>query len=121
MSLLDRVKFIMKITDDSRDAEIQYYLDEVTTSVLAYCNKDILEKEMESLVVNKVATMIGGNFSFSQGSTESNRKIASISRGGMSITYADSTTEGGNSGYSNSLMLSEEEKKILKKYRRIRR
>lgn len=121
MSLLDRVKFIMKITDDSRDAEIQYYIDEVTTSVLGYCNQITLEKEMESLVVNKVATMIGGNFSFSQGSTESNRKIASISRGGMSITYADSTTEGGNSGYSNSLMLSEEEKKILKKYRRLRR
>ena len=58
MSLLDRVKFIMKITDDSRDAEIQYYLDEVTTSVLAYCNKDILEKEMESLVVKKIAPNI---------------------------------------------------------------
>ncbi len=121
MSLLDRVKFIMKITDDSRDAEIQYCIDEITTSVLAYCNQITLEKEMESFVVNKVATMIGCNFSFSKCSTESNRKIASISRGGMSITYADSKNEGGESGYSNSLILSEEEKKILKKYRRLRR
>ena len=108
--MLENIKLILNITDDSQDDLILLYLAKVETMVVDYCNVNELTEGLESFIEDKVVSIMKPLVA---GGTQNAGEIKSISRGDTKIEY--------NVGEAvNGATLTSSDKEFLKQYRRAR-
>ena len=56
--MLENIKLILNITDDSQDNLILLYLAKVETIVIDYCNVNELTEGLESFIEDKVVSIM---------------------------------------------------------------
>ena len=112
--MFENIKLILNITDDSQDNLKLLYLAKVETMVVDYCNVNELTGGLESFIEDKVVSIMKPLVT---GGTQNTGEIKSISRGDTKIEYnvgeAIQTS-------SNTVNLTDSDKKILNTYRRAR-
>ena len=112
--MLENIKLLLSITDDKHDNMILLYLDKISTIVLDYCNVNELSRGLESFIEDKVVSIMKPIVT---GGTQNTGEIKSISRGDTKIEYnvgeAIQTS-------SNSINLTDSDKKVLNTYRKVR-
>ena len=106
--MLENIKLILDITEDSQDKLIILYIDKITNNILSYCNINELNPTLEGFIEDKVINIM----KIKLGKMD----VKSINRGDTSITYNVASA----SEYSNSPNLTESEKKFLNTYRKVR-
>ena len=111
--MLENIKLILNITDDSHDNLILLYLAKVETMVVDYCNVNELTEGLESFIEDKVVSIMKSTIS---GGTQNTGEIKSISRGDTKIEY----NVGDVVPTSNGASLTSSDKEFLKQYRRAR-
>ena len=112
--MLENITLLLNITDDKHDNIISLYLDKISTIVLDYCNANELSKGLESFVEDKVVSIMKPIVA---GGTQNTGEIKSISRGDTKIEY--NVVEAVQTS-SNSISLTDSDKKILNTYRKVR-
>ena len=112
--MLENIKLLLNITDDKHDNIISLYLDKISTIVLDYCNVNELSKGLESFVEDKVVSIMKPLVT---GGTQNTGEIKSISRGDTRIEY--NVGEAVQTS-SNSVNLTDSDKKTLNTYRKVR-
>ena len=112
--MLENIKLLLNITDDKHDNIILLYLDKISTAVLDHCNVKELNLGLTSFVEDKVVSIMKPLVT---GGTQNTGEIKSISRGDTKIEYnvgeAIQTS-------SNSINLTDSDKKVLNTYRKVR-
>lgn len=109
--MLENIKMLLGLSDDTKDQMIHYYISKVTDEILSYCNLDELPSKLESIVENKVYGVLKPQFS-----TKSTDEVKSVSRGDTKIEYNV------NTNFEDvSLLLSNSEKMLCNAFRRLRR
>lgn len=93
---LAKLKLLLGITDDSKDALLQFCLDDVTETILNYCNIDAIPATLDNTAY-RMAMELYRNENFG-GSQAGSGQIASKSAGDTSVSYRD------DSGYAASIM-----------------
>ena len=106
--MLENIKLILDITEDSQDKLILLYIDKITNNILSYCNINELNPALEGFIEDKVINIMKIKLG--------KMGVKSINRGDTSITYNVASA----SEYSNSPNLTESEKKFLNTYRKVR-
>ena len=106
--MLENIKLILDITEDSQDKLILLYIDKITNNILSYCNINELNPALEGFIEDKVINIM----KIKLGKMD----VKSINRGDTSITYNVASA----SEYANSTNLTESEKKFLNTYRKVR-
>ena len=112
--MLENIKLLLNITDEKHDNIILLYLSKVETIVLDYCNVNELCLGLQSFIEDKVVSIMKPIVS---GGTQNTGEIKSISRGDTKIEY--NVGEAVQTS-SNSVNLTDSDKKILNTYRRAR-
>ena len=112
--MLENIKLLLNITDNKHDNIILLYLDKISTIVLDYCNVNELSKGLESFIEDKVVSIVKPTII---GGTQNTGEIKSISRGDTKIEY--NVGEAVQTS-SNSISLTDSDKKILNTYRKVR-
>ncbi|AZV57930.1 phage head-tail connector protein [Clostridium sp. AWRP] len=84
--MLENIKDILEIQDDSKDKIISEYIEKVTQKVLNYCNIKSLPKKLEEFVEDKVISIIQYKLKNSN-----NKEVKSIQRGDTRIEYEASS------------------------------
>lgn len=107
--MLNEVKKNLNISDTSRDLTIE----DVIQEVLNYCNLNELPRELEPFIRKKVKTIMAYE---KENGSDSVFDIKTIKEGDTSITY--NTDEVSRETIYG---LSENDKLVLRKFRRIRR
>ena len=107
--MLENIKLLLNITDDKHDNIILLYLSKVETMVVDYCNVNELCPGLESFIEDKVVSIMKPIVTGSE--------IKSISRGDTKIEY--NVGEAVQTS-SNSIGLTDSDKKILNTYRKVR-
>ena len=105
--MLENIKLILNITDDSQDNLILLYLAKVETMVVDYCNVNELTEGLESFIEDKVVSIMKPLVT---GGTQ-------ISRGDTKIEYNVGEAVVST---SNGASLTSSDKEFLKHYRRAR-
>ena len=136
--MLENIKLILGLKKNDYDNIITLYINKVTKRVKGYCNienlDEIEEKEKDALnefIEDKVANImayklssLGEDIDGSGTSTPANQgAIKSITRGSVRIEYnydSVSSESISNSNTKTSPELTDEEMKILNKYRKLR-
>ena len=112
--MLENIKLLLNITDDKYDSKILLYISKLEILVLDYCNVKELSKGLESFVEDKVCLIMKPAVT---GGTQNTGEIKSISRGDTKIEY--NVGEAVQTS-SNSVNLTDSDKKILNVYRKVR-
>ena len=112
--MLENIKLLLNITDDKHDNIILLYMSKVETMVVDYCNVNELCLGLESFIEDKVVSIMKPTIT---GGTQNTGEIKSISRGDTKIEY--NVGEASQTS-SNSIGLTDSDKKILNAYRRAR-
>ena len=112
--MLENIKLMLDITDNKHDGKILLYLDKISTAVLAHCNVKELNRGLESFVEDKVVSIMKPTIT---GGTQNTGEIKSISRGDTKIEY--NVGEAVQTS-SNTVNLTDSDKKILNTYRKVR-
>ena len=112
--MLENIKLILNITDNKHDNMILLYLTKVETMVIDYCNINELSLGLESFIEDKVVSIMKPVVT---GGTQNTGEIKSISRGDTKIEY--NVGEAVQTS-SNSVNLTDSDKKILNTYRKVR-
>lgn len=86
MDLLNEVKKRLGIEDDSRDNEIQGYIDDISNKIKSVCNRIDLPKELEYLVVRYAMNC---TVYYKNGYGESKQVVSSASDNGQSVSFKD--------------------------------
>jgi|GEM_PF-996808 len=89
MNLLDTVKTLLGITDDSKDAILTLYIGIVTQSILNTTNRQELPAELE----NEVAMMVFDMFNELSNASGTTGKATSISEAGRSLSFDTSQAQ----------------------------
>ena len=112
--MLENIKLILNITDDSHDNLILLYLAKVETMVVDYCNVNELTEGLESFIEDKVVSIMKTTVTIGAQNTA---EIKSITRGDTKIEYnvGEAVTS-----TSNGATLTLSDKEFLKHYRRAR-
>ncbi|CZR71792.1 phage head-tail connector protein [Clostridioides difficile] len=113
--MLDNIKLILNLKDDTYDSLIELYIKKYTTLVLAYCNIETLNSTLESIVEDKVIVKLKETVLVS---SADNSKISSISRGGYSVNYNVATAK--TTDELMEIKLSQKDKNILNNFRKVR-
>ena len=112
--MLENIKLLLNITDEKHDNMILLYISKVSTMVVDYCNVNELSSGLESFIEDKVVSIMKPAIT---GGTQNTGEIKSISRGDTKIEYnvgeAIQTS-------SNGTNLTDSDRKILNKYRKVR-
>ena len=112
--MLENIKLILNITDNKHDNMILLYLSKIEAIVIDYCNVNELCLGLQSFIEDKVVSIMKPLVT---GGTQNTGEIKSISRGDTKIEYnvgeAIQTS-------SNSINLTDSDKKILNTYRKVR-
>ncbi|MGO0884919.1 phage head-tail connector protein [Clostridioides difficile] len=114
--MLDNIKLILNLKDDTHDSLIELYIKKYTTLVLAYCNIETLNSTLEGIVEDKVVVKLKETL-LSNNSAD-NGKISSISRGGYSVNYNVATAK--TTDELIEIKLSQKDKNILNNFRKVR-
>ena len=87
--MLENIKLILNISDDSKDKLIQLYIDKFTKLVLGYCKLKQLNEALESFVEDKVVQVLGPSISNNStgGGIENTGEVKAITRGDTRIEY----------------------------------
>ena len=112
--MLENIKLLLNITDNKHDNMILLYLSKVETIVIDYCNLNELCLGLQSFIEDKVVSIMKPTIS---GGTQNTGEIKSISRGDTKIEY--NVGEAVQTS-SNSIGLTDSDKKILNTYRKVR-
>lgn len=136
--MLENIKALLNIIKNDYDSLIQLYIKKVTKRVKGYCNiedflvlpqidQDAINEFIEDKVANIIAyklSSLGEDIDGSGTSTPANQgAIKSITRGSVRIEYnydSVSSESISNSSTKTSPELTDEEMKILNKYRKLR-
>jgi hypothetical protein len=136
--LIENIKLIIGLEKNTYDDLISFYIDKVTKRVKGYCNiedflvlpqidQDAINEFIEDKVANIMAyklSSLGEDIDGSGTSTPANQgAIKSITRGSVRIEYnydSVSSESISNSSTKTSPELTDEEMKILNKYRKLR-
>lgn len=84
MTILERVKTLLAIGDDSKDALLSFLIESLTNKVLAHTRRDELPSELETFIVEKVIAKYqaqGGEVAGVVG------QLSQIKRGDYHATY----------------------------------
>ncbi|MCR1871521.1 phage head-tail connector protein [Longicatena caecimuris] len=84
--MLENIKDVLEITDNSKDKLINRYISKVTQKVLNYCHIDELPIELEGFVEDKVISIM--QYKLQANSDKSSREVKSIQRGDTKIEFA---------------------------------
>lgn len=112
--MLENIKLILNITDDKHDNMILLYLAKIEAIVIDYCNINELSNGLTSFIEDKVVSIMKPIVT---GGTQNTGEIKSISRGDTKIEY--NVGEAVQTS-SNSVNLTDSDKKILNTYRKVR-
>ena len=112
--MLENIKLLLNITDEKHDNMILLYISKVSTMVVDYCNVNELCLGLQSFIEDKVVSIMKPLVS---GGAQNTGEIKSISRGDTKIEY--NVGEAVQTS-SNSISLTDSDKKILNTYRRAR-
>ena len=112
--MLENIKLILNITDNKHDNIILLYLSKVETMVIDYCNVSELSKGLESFIEDKVVSIVKPIVT---GGTQNTGEIKSISRGDTKIEYNVGEAVQAS---SNTINLTDSDRKILNTYRKLR-
>ncbi|MBZ0626458.1 phage head-tail connector protein [Clostridioides difficile] len=115
--MLDNIKLILNLKDDTYDNLIELYIKKYTTLVLAYCNIETLNSALENIIEDKVIVKLKETI-LSSSDTSENNKISSISRGGYSVTFNVATAK--TTDELMEIKLSQKDKNILNNFRKVR-
>lgn len=114
--MLDNIKLILNLKDDTHDNLIELYIKKYTALVLAYCNIETLNSTLEGIVEDKV--IVKSKETILGNSSTDNGKISSISRGGYSVNYNVATAK--TTDELMEIKLSQKDKNILNNFRKVR-
>lgn len=104
---LAKLKLLLGITDNAKDALLQFCLDDITETILNYCNIDALPAALENTAYRMAMELYRNeNFGSSQAGSG---QIASKSAGDVSVSYRD------DANYLQSIMKNHTQQ--LNKYR----
>ncbi|EGT3685967.1 TPA: phage head-tail connector protein [Clostridioides difficile] len=112
--MLDNIKLILNLKDDTHDSLIELYIKKYTTLVLAYCNIETLNSTLEGIVEDKVIVKLKETVLVSS----ADNGISSISRGGYSVNYNVATAK--TTDELMEIKLSQKDKNILNNFRKVR-
>lgn len=59
--MLENIKLVLGITDNSKDSLIQYYINSYQNIILAYCNILELPVQLESVIERLIISKMSGN------------------------------------------------------------
>ena len=112
--MLENIKLLLNITDDKHDNIILLYLSKVETMVIDYCNVNELCLGLQCFIEDKVVSIMKPLVT---GGTQNTGEIKAITRGDTKIEY--NVGEAVQTS-SNSISLTDSDKKILNTSRRAR-
>ena len=112
--MLENIKLILNITDDKHDNMILLYLSKIEAIVIDYCNINELCLGLQSFIEDKVISIMKPLVT---GVTQNTGEIKSISRGDTKIEYNVGEAVQAS---SNGVNLTDNDKKILNTYRKVR-
>jgi len=129
--MLENIKALLNITKNDYDSLIELYIKKVTKRVKGYCNIEdfsvlpqIDQDAINEFIEDKVANIIAYKLiSLGEDIDGSGTSIKSITRGSVRIEYnydSVSSESISNSSTKTSPELTDEEMKILNKYRKLR-
>lgn len=87
--MLENIKMLLGIDNDSKDILINYWIDYYTKMVLKYCHLIYLEVDLQSIVEQMVVARLGALALGKNTGVEEKTPdgVRSITRGDYSITY----------------------------------
>ena len=112
--MLENIKLILNITDNKHDNMILLYLSKIEAIVIDYCNINELCLGLQSFIEDKVVSIMKPLVT---GGAQNTGEIKSISRGDTKIEY--NVGEAVQTS-SNTVNLTDSDKKILNTYRKVR-
>lgn len=126
--MIDNIKFLLNIKDNSLDELIALLINKTMLNVLVYCNITELNPALESFIENKVTYLLKDVLSkrLNIGASEEEiieveKDVKSISRGDTSITYNTGTNTNDDSrSLLESMDLTKEDKIFLNQFRKLR-
>lgn len=77
--MMETIKMLLGITDNSQDLIIDFHIQDVTNAILDYCNIPVVPERLETLIISEVVGIMKGN----------NSAVKSIVRGDTEIQYKD--------------------------------
>lgn len=86
MEVLNKVKERLGIKDDSKDNEIQGYIDDISNKIKSVCNRIDLPKELEYLVIKYAMNC---TIYYKNGYGELKQVVSSASDNGQSVSFKD--------------------------------
>lgn len=107
---LENVKALLGVTDDTKDALIQFALDNAEETILNYCNIETVPEGLEKTQI-RMAMDIYRNETL--GTAASNGKVSSLSEGDTSISYGSQFDD----TFKESIL--KQYNKVLNRYRRV--
>mgnify|MGYP002553461993 CR=1 FL=1 len=111
MPTLEKLKLLLGIVDENQDVLLQFVLDDVMETILAYCNIEELPQGLE-MTAYRMAMDLYRNENL--GAEESAPgSISSLTEGDTSTSFNSYVSE----GYKDTLLKSYE--KVLNRYRRV--
>lgn len=84
MNILNTVKALLKISDDTQDALLTLYIDMATQDALNYTNLNKLPAELDFTIARMVRLQATGALS----GTDFAAPVTSVSEAGRSVTFA---------------------------------
>lgn len=125
-AMLDNIKLMLGIEDSdaSKDKIINLYIKKVTQLVLNECNILELPVALEGFVEDKVKAVVEATGIVNNGGGSTNTgEIKSVTRGDTKIEYnvdGSSASSASNARVNGSMLLTNDELKQLKPFKRLR-
>lgn len=124
--MLERIKELLKIKDNDKDMELEFYIELTTQAVLDETYQDELNQALELLIIRVVIELYKKNNNAGTNTDDSSGivpAISSIKRGDTTISYATDSTSNINSLSDDeaiSYLLNNTYKSTLNRWRKIR-
>ena len=93
--MLERLKKLLGIADDSKDELLQFTIDNVMDMVLNYCNITEVPEKLENIILSMCVDKYRAE---SLGSETSQGAVKSISEGDVSVSYGSAYSVSDNPG-----------------------
>ena len=93
--MLERLKKLLGIADDSKDEVLQFTIDNVMDMVLNYCNITEVPEKLENIILSMCVDKYRAE---SLGSETSQGAVKSISEGDVSVSYGSAYSVSDNPG-----------------------
>lgn len=107
--MIEEIKLVLEIKDNSKDELINYYIKSITDDVLDYCNLKEIPSQLEMFIKNKVISIFRYEFNEYKG-------IKSISEGDTKLEVAVENNGADSLVYS----LNDNDRKKLRNFRKVK-